>query len=106
MGSVQGSKLGKENASAVFKALDGNGDGRLSRQVRKRDAFLCLYVLVTFGEGFLWSVLCSARSCFSLRFDVLQTGVRRLLGSKYAGNHTAQMMPVLFYESLCPVARL
>lgn len=30
MGSVQGSKLGKENASAIFKVLDGNGDGRLS----------------------------------------------------------------------------
>ena len=104
MGSVQGSKLGKENASAIFKVLDGNGDGRLSRQVMKRDAFLCLYLLVTFGEGFLCSVLCSARRCFSLRFDVLRTGVRRLLGSKYAGNHTAQMMPVLFYYLLCPVA--
>jgi hypothetical protein len=74
MGSVQGSKLGKENASAVFKALDGNGDGRLSRQVRNRDAFLCLHILVIgdIGEGFVCSVLCSARSCFSLRFDVCE----------------------------------
>ena len=68
MGSVQGSKLGKENASAVFKALDGNGDGRLSRQVRKLDAFLCLYVLVTFGEVFLCSVLCSAKAMLFFAF--------------------------------------
>ena len=68
MGSVQGSKLGKENASAIFKVLDGNGDGRLSRQVMKRDAFLCLYLLVTFGEGFLCSVLCSAKAMLFFAF--------------------------------------
>ena len=44
----------------VFKALDGNGNGRLSRQVRKRDAFLCLYVLVTL-ERDLYGLCCAAQ---------------------------------------------
>ena len=36
-GAVQGAKMGRENASAVFAALDGNRDGRLTRQVGIHD---------------------------------------------------------------------
>ena len=36
-GAVQGAKMGRENASATFRVLDGDGDGRLTRKVRILD---------------------------------------------------------------------
>jgi hypothetical protein len=33
-GAVRGGKMSRENALATFKVLDGNSDGRLTRQVK------------------------------------------------------------------------
>ncbi len=51
MGSVQGNKLGKENASAVFSVLDGDGDGRLSRKVMTHDEFFVPMFIVILREA-------------------------------------------------------